>query len=147
MAQMVKNLPAMRGTWVQSLGWEGRSLGGRHGNPLQCSCLENPHGQRSLAVYHPWRRKESDTIEQLSPVLHSRSYHKYPRVWSFSYIFNTFQTEMLLRLGILWSLWPGSSYDEIIVSCMLCAFFWSYFNHFLWVLCTVGTRVEFNCKI
>ena len=23
MAQLVKNLPAMRETWVQSLGWEG----------------------------------------------------------------------------------------------------------------------------
>ena len=29
----------------------GRSLGGGHGNPLQYSCLENPHGQRSLAGY------------------------------------------------------------------------------------------------
>ena len=27
-------------------GW-GRSPGRGHGNPLQCSCLENPHGQRS----------------------------------------------------------------------------------------------------
>ena len=27
----------------------GRAPGGGHGNPLQCSCLENPHGQRSLA--------------------------------------------------------------------------------------------------
>ena len=35
-----------------------------HGNPLQYSCLENPHGQRSLAGYSP--RKESDTTEQLS---------------------------------------------------------------------------------
>ena len=25
----------------------GRSVGGGHGNPLQVSCLENPHGQRS----------------------------------------------------------------------------------------------------
>ena len=24
-----------------------------HGNPLQYSCLENPHGQRSLAGYSP----------------------------------------------------------------------------------------------
>ena len=29
----------------------GRSPGGRHGNPLQYSCLENPHGQRSLTGY------------------------------------------------------------------------------------------------
>jgi len=31
-----------------------RSPGGGHGNPLQYSCLENPHGQRSLASYSPW---------------------------------------------------------------------------------------------
>ena len=32
----------------------GRSPGGGHGNLLQYSCLENPHGQRSLAGYTPW---------------------------------------------------------------------------------------------
>ena len=31
----------------------GRSPGGGHGNPLQYSSLENPHGQRSLAGYSP----------------------------------------------------------------------------------------------
>ena len=36
----------------------GSSPGGGHGNPLQYSCLENPHGQRSLAGYSPWDRKE-----------------------------------------------------------------------------------------
>ena len=35
----------------------GRSLGIGHGSPLQCSCLENPHGQRSLAGYSPWGRR------------------------------------------------------------------------------------------
>ena len=44
----------------------GRSLGGGHGNPLQDSCLENPHGQRSLAGYSPWGHKELDMTEQLS---------------------------------------------------------------------------------
>ena len=34
-----------------------------NGNPLQYSCLENPHGQRSLAGYSPWGHKESDTTE------------------------------------------------------------------------------------
>ena len=33
-------------------GW-GRAPGGGHGNPFQYSCLENPHGQRSLAGYNP----------------------------------------------------------------------------------------------
>ena len=32
----------------------GRSPGGGHLNPLQYSCLENPHGQRSLAGYSTW---------------------------------------------------------------------------------------------
>ena len=44
----------------------GRSPGGGHGNPLQYSCLENPHGQRSLGGYSPWRRRESDTTERVS---------------------------------------------------------------------------------
>ena len=30
---------------------------------LQHSCLENPHGQRSLAGYSPWGHKELDTTE------------------------------------------------------------------------------------
>ena len=38
----------------------GRSPGGGHGNPLQYSCLENPHGQRSLVGYSPRGHKESD---------------------------------------------------------------------------------------
>ena len=44
----------------------GRSPGGGHGNPLQYSGLENPHGQRSLRGYSLWVRKESDTTERLS---------------------------------------------------------------------------------
>ena len=40
-----------------------RSPGGRHGNPLQCSCLENPHGQRSLAGCSPWGHKQLDMTE------------------------------------------------------------------------------------
>ena len=48
----------------------GRSPGGGYGNPLEYSCLENPHGQRSLAGYSPWGRKESDTTGQLALSLH-----------------------------------------------------------------------------
>ena len=40
-----------------------RSLGERNGNPLQYSCPGESHGQRSLAGYSPWGRKESDTTE------------------------------------------------------------------------------------
>ena len=41
----------------------GRPPGGRHSNPLQYSCLENPHGQRNLVGYSPWGHKESDMID------------------------------------------------------------------------------------
>ena len=44
-AQIVKRLPTVRETWVQSLGsvpGKGRSSGEGNGNPLQYSCLENP---------------------------------------------------------------------------------------------------------
>ena len=50
-AQMVKNLPAMQETWVQSLGavpGSGRSHGEGNGNPLQHSCLENTMGRGAL---------------------------------------------------------------------------------------------------
>ena len=43
----------------------GRSPGGGHGHPLQYSCLENPHGQRSLMGYSPWGHKELDVSERL----------------------------------------------------------------------------------
>ena len=39
----------------------GRSPGGGHDNPFQYSCLENPHGQRSLEGCSPWDHKELDT--------------------------------------------------------------------------------------
>ena len=48
-----------------------RSPGGGQGNPLQYSCLENPHGQRSLAGYSPWGHKELKTTEWLSTAQHS----------------------------------------------------------------------------
>ena len=41
----------------------GRSPGGGHSNPVQYSCLEKPHGQRSLVGYSPWGHRESDTTK------------------------------------------------------------------------------------
>ena len=49
-----------------SIPGSGRSSGGEHGNPLQYSCVENLHEQRSLVGYNPWGHKESDTTEQLN---------------------------------------------------------------------------------
>ena len=58
MAQTVKNLPAVRETWVQSLGWE---------DPLQKGMASTPvflpgesHGQRSLEGYSPRGCKECE---------------------------------------------------------------------------------------
>ena len=48
---------------LRSIPGLGKSPEGGHGNPLQYSCLENPHGQRSLSGYSPWGRKELDTTE------------------------------------------------------------------------------------
>ena len=43
----------------------GRSPGRGYGNPLQLSCLENLHGQRSLVGYSLWGRKEPNMTEHL----------------------------------------------------------------------------------
>ena len=48
---------------LSSIPGLGRSPGEGHSNPLQYSCWENPHGQRSLAGYSPWDREESDTAK------------------------------------------------------------------------------------
>ena len=62
---MVKNPPANAGEvgYAGSIPGLGRSPGGGQDNPFQCSCLENPHGQRSQMGYSPWGRKESDMAE------------------------------------------------------------------------------------
>ena len=63
-----------------SIPWLGRSPGGMSGNPLQYSCLENRHGQKSLAGYTVHGVTESDTTEWLSTAhiyLHVFSFHWY----------------------------------------------------------------------
>ena len=57
--------------WLSGKEWGlipglGISPGEENGNPLHYSCLENPHGQRNLAGYSAWGRKESDTTEQIN---------------------------------------------------------------------------------
>ena len=58
-AQLVKNLPAMWETWVQSLGWE---------DPWRRERLPTPvlWPGEFRGLYSPWSRKESDTTERLS---------------------------------------------------------------------------------
>ena len=64
MAQVVKNLPAMQETWVQSLDRE---------DPLEKEMAATSvflpgdfHGQGSLVGYSSWGCKGSDLIEQLT---------------------------------------------------------------------------------
>ena len=62
---MVKNSPVNAGDIRDAgsvPGW-GRSPGEGNGNPLQYSCLETPHGQKSLVGYSPEGHKESDMTE------------------------------------------------------------------------------------
>ena len=62
---MVKNLPAIQETWVQSLD---------RGNPVVLP--GESHGRRSLADYSPWGHKESDINERLTLSLFKRNtYH------------------------------------------------------------------------
>ena len=49
---------------LSSIPGSGRSPGGGYGNPLQYSCLANPHGQRSLVGYSPWGYKELGMTKQ-----------------------------------------------------------------------------------
>ena len=62
MVLMVKNLPASAGDLrdVGLIPGSGRSPGGRNGNPLQYSCLENPTDRRACWVTVHKSRKESD---------------------------------------------------------------------------------------
>ena len=55
---MVKRLPTVRETWVQSLGWEDLLEKG-----IPVFLPGKFHGQRSLVVYSPCGHKESDTTE------------------------------------------------------------------------------------
>ena len=72
-AQLVKNLPAMWDTWVQSLGWEDSLEKGTathlpgEGNsyPLQYSCLENSMNRGAWQATVHWVAK-SNMTEQLS---------------------------------------------------------------------------------
>ena len=63
LAQLLKNLPAMQVTWVQSLGQK---------DPLKKEMTTHSsilawktHGPRSLVGYSPWGRKELDMTKRL----------------------------------------------------------------------------------
>ena len=61
----VKNLLTSAGDArdLDSIPGLGRSPGGRNGNPVQYSCLENPMGREAWWATVHWGHKESDTTE------------------------------------------------------------------------------------
>ena len=62
---MVKNLPVILKTWIQSLGGEDPSRVG-NGNPLQYSCLENPMDRGACSAYSPYGCKELHMTKRLT---------------------------------------------------------------------------------
>ena len=64
---MVKNLPAMQETWVQSLGWENPLEKGKatHSSILAWEIPWTETGR----LYSPWHRRESNTTQRLAHIL------------------------------------------------------------------------------
>ena len=115
---------------IPGLGW---SLGGGHGNPLQYSCLENPHGQRSLEGYSPWGHKQLDTTEWLSTAQHiifssGTQRVRWPHSWDgsqkLSWHINPFSTNYLL--------WTASRYFCYWTCCQPCSAPWCPRNSPSW---------------
>ena len=66
LTQMVKNLPEIQETWVQSLGWEyplEKEMAAHSSiHAWKISRTEEPGGLHTVS---PWSPKESDTTERL----------------------------------------------------------------------------------
>ena len=76
---MVKNLPANAGD-VRDAGLiprSGRSPGGGHGNPLQCSCLENPMDRGAWQATVHRVTKSRTQLKQLSTQHSKEEYREY----------------------------------------------------------------------
>ena len=65
LVQMVKNLPEMWETWVQSLGWKDSLKMGMATHSLVFLSGES-HGHKSLESYSPLGGKELDMTERLT---------------------------------------------------------------------------------
>ena len=119
-AQLIKNPPVMRESWVRSLGWEDPWR--RERLPTPVSWPAEFHG-----LYSPWGRKESDTTEWLS--LHL--------MLSFSFLKTPFPSEnsKWLRCFVSWKLvesWPvlfHVLFSLLRLCCSVCHLvFWSLYQ-------------------
>ena len=79
MVLVVKNPSANAGDIrdVGSIPGSGRSPGEENGNPLQYSCLERPHGQRSLEGYGPQGHR---VRQDRSDLTHTRTHAQRPQM-------------------------------------------------------------------
>ena len=123
---------------LNSIPGLGRSPGGGHGNPLQDSCLENPHGQRSLVCYSPCGHKELEMIrsDQIRSVAQSCPTPKY---WSFSFNISptnehpgliSFRMDWLDFLAVQGTLKSLLQHHNVKASILLCsAFFMVQLSH------------------
>ena len=132
-----------------------RSPGGGHGNPLQYSCLENPHGQRNLVCYSPWGGKELNMTERLSTLflrmmlvltfltLFLMKLVPLGRVLELSFLRTTFVLEFFFLSFFLpfpFFLFLPFFLSSFLLSFLLCFFLkgWDWPDH----LKTIGPNVE-----
>ena len=87
----------------------GRSPGEGHGNPLQYSCLENPHGQRSLAGC-----KELDMAEWLNTAHGSSIFNFF---WKLSILFFILAATIYIPIVYKGSLFYTSS-PTFVICCL-----------------------------
>ena len=121
----------MQAREADSIPGLGRSPGGGNGNPLQYSCLEKSHGQRSLVGYSPWDRKELDTTEQLS------THSPLPIPWQLLMYF----LSMYLSVVDIWYKWNHTVCE------LLCLASFTQHVQFSPMLCMYQCLISFSTKI
>ena len=108
MAQILKRSACNVGNLGSAPGL-GRSPGGGHGNPLQYSCLENPHGQRGLMGYSPRGFKESDTTKHKYSLYNFYCYLLCLNCWELYSGHDVLMCHQWVT-GVLIMGWPNSSF-------------------------------------
>ena len=88
--QIIRNLPAMWETWIQSMGEEDSLEKEISTHPVFLP--RKSQGQRSLMGYSPWGHKEADTTERLTfslLVVNSTVYHLLLSSWDTANLLNS----------------------------------------------------------
>ena len=102
----------------------GRSPGGGHGNPLQYLCLENPHGQRSLADYSPWSCKKSDTTEHSIVNIHTENNQIKMKWRKLQQVFKI-EVQLIYKMVLV----SGVQQNDSVACVCVCVLFHMLFHH------------------